>query len=99
MVLTRRKAFCQGYEVQLRCEHPDPDCFLYMSETMCAYVQGQAHGETQVISCLVSNYQSIVADCQREVSRAVRMALWEYRPQLALTSKPAGCHDAVLTFL
>ena len=52
-------------------------------------LQGQAHGETQVIACLVSNYQSIVSDCQREVSRAVRMALWEYQPQLALTSEPS----------
>ena len=58
--------------------------------------QGQAHGETQVISCLVNNYQSIVADCQREVSRAVRMALWEYQPQLALTSKQAACHSLLL---
>ncbi len=53
----------------------------------CGSLQGKAHGETQVIACLVSNYQSIVSDCQREVSRAVRMALWEYQPQLALTSK------------
>ena len=27
------------------------------------------------------------------------MALWEYRPQLALTSKAAGCCDAVSTIL
>ncbi|DBA68142.1 TPA: hypothetical protein ACH3X2_013949 [Trebouxia sp. C0005] len=51
----------------------------------CSVEKGKAHGETQVIACLVSNYQSIVSDCQREVSRAVRMALWEYQPQLALT--------------
>ncbi|KAL0026108.1 hypothetical protein WJX79_000228 [Trebouxia sp. C0005] len=51
----------------------------------CSVEKGKAHGETQVIACLVSNYQSIVSDCQREVSRAVRMALWEYQPQLAVT--------------
>ncbi len=59
---------------------------LGITDEMCS-LQGKAHGETQVIACLVSNYQSIVSDCQREVSRAVRMALWEYQPQLALTSK------------
>ena len=62
-------------------------------------LQGQAHGEMQVISCLVGNYQSIVADCQREVSRAVRMALWEYQPQLALTSKQDACHNVLLMLL
>lgn len=54
-------------------------------EQVCSLEKGQAHGETQVIACLVTNYQIVGADCQREVSRAVRMALWEYRPQLALT--------------
>ena len=47
--------------------------------------QGKAHGETEVLSCLISNYNTVDEGCQREVSRAVRMALWNYQPQLALT--------------
>ena len=61
------------------------------SASICVTLQGKAHGETEVISCLVRNYQGVGSDCQREVSRAVRMALWEYQPQLALTSKPLFC--------
>lgn len=49
------------------------------------YAQGMAHGETEVLSCLINNYDTVDEGCQREVSRAVRMALWNYQPQLALT--------------
>ena len=39
-----------------------------------------------MLKCLVRTYSGVAEDCQREMSRAVRMALWEFRPGAALTS-------------
>ena len=41
--------------------------------------QGQAHGNAEVLKCLVRTYSKLADGCQREMSRAVRMALWEYK--------------------
>ena len=48
-------------------------------------VQGQAHGNAEVLKCLVKTYSKLAEGCQREMSRAVRMALWEYKKGAALT--------------
>ena len=48
-------------------------------------LQGKAHGHAEVLKCLVTKYNNITDGCQLEMSRAVRMALWEYRPSAALT--------------
>lgn len=42
-------------------------------------LQGQAHGNAEVLKCLVKTYSKLAEGCQREMSRAVRMALWEYK--------------------
>ena len=52
---------------------------------MVAAVQSKAHGHAEVLKCLVQNYSNITDGCQTEMSRAVRMALWEYKPSQALT--------------
>ena len=44
-----------------------------------------AHGHAEVLKCLVKNYKSLNDSCQIEMSRAVRMALWEYKKGTALT--------------
>ncbi|KAK9820440.1 hypothetical protein WJX72_010380 [[Myrmecia] bisecta] len=51
----------------------------------CAAEKGKAHGNAEVLKCLVNNFSSISEGCQREMSRAVRMALWEYKKGGALT--------------
>ena len=51
-------------------------------------VQSKAHGHAEVLKCLVKSYNNITEGCQTEMSRAVRMALWEYKPQQALTGAP-----------
>ena len=48
-------------------------------------LQGQAHGNAEVLKCLVKTYSKLAEGCQREMSRAVRMALWEYKKGAALT--------------
>ena len=48
--------------------------------------QGAAHGGAEVLKCLVKTYSKLADTCQREMSRAVRMALWEYKGGAALTS-------------
>ena len=50
-----------------------------------ASLQGKAHGHAEVLKCLVRNYKGLNETCQTEMSRAVRMALWEYRKGMALT--------------
>lgn len=49
------------------------------------WLQTKAHGHAEVLKCLVQKYNNISDGCQTEMSRAVRMALWEYKPAQALT--------------
>ena len=51
-----------------------------------------AHGHAAVLKCLVNRYNNITDGCQLEMSRAVRMALWEYRPGAALTGTVTFAH-------
>lgn len=51
----------------------------------CAEAKGKAHANAEVQKCLVQSYGAISEACQTQVSRAVRMALWEYKPGMALT--------------
>ena len=57
---------------------------IYML-TRAWVLQGQAHGNAEVLKCLVKTYGKLAEGCQREMSRAVRMALWEYKKGAALT--------------
>lgn len=43
-------------------------------------LQGQAHGKAAVLKCLVSQLDALDGICETEISRAARMALWEYTP-------------------
>jgi hypothetical protein len=43
------------------------------------FMQGQAHGNATVLKCLVKSYNKLAEGCQHEMSRMVRMALWEYK--------------------
>lgn len=43
-------------------------------------LQGQAHGKAAVLRCLLSRLDALDGACEQEVSRAARMALWEYTP-------------------
>lgn len=47
-------------------------------------MQGQAHNQGKVLKCLLrmqSKKKPVLSDeCDDEVSRAARMALWEYTP-------------------
>lgn len=42
--------------------------------------QGRAHGKSEVLKCLLAQLEGLQEPCQWEVSRAARMALWEYTP-------------------
>ncbi|BDA41257.1 probable Golgi apparatus protein 1 [Coccomyxa sp. Obi] len=65
------------YGVAEACE---PDVVTY-----CSAEKGLAHGNAEVLKCLVKAYSKLADTCQREMSRAVRMALWEYKKGAALT--------------
>jgi len=58
-------------------------------EDHCQAEQGQAHNQGKVLKCLLrmqSKKKPLLSDeCDDEVSRAARMALWEYTPGAALT--------------
>ena len=60
-------------------------------------LQGQAHGNAEVLKCLVRTYSKLADGCQREMSRAVRMALWEYKKGAALTGWCDADVDAIPT--
>jgi hypothetical protein len=47
--------------------------------------QGKAHGNAEVLRCLVRGYAGLAEGCQREMSRAVRLALWDFQKGAALT--------------
>ncbi|GAB4823102.1 hypothetical protein N2152v2_010148 [Parachlorella kessleri] len=54
-------------------------------EALCKEEKGQAHARAAVLKCLVANYQAASQPCQGELSRSVRLALWDYSPGAALT--------------
>ena len=51
-------------------------------------LQGKAHSNAAVLKCLLGQFNNVSDPCQKEGSRAVRMALWEYRPKAAITGAP-----------
>jgi len=55
-------------------------------QKLCKDKVGAGHGKGAVLKCLVENHPQVSAgDCSVEVSRAVRMALWQYRKGAAMT--------------
>eukprot|EP00884_Botryococcus_braunii_P009912 jgi/Botrbrau1/18922/Bobra.177_2s0076.1 len=53
---------------------------------ICASEKSKAHGNATVLKCLVAKYKEIADEqCMQELSRAVRMALWDFKKGAALT--------------
>jgi len=56
-------------------------------DKVCAAAKGQ-HGGGMVLKCLAENHDSLASsDCQGEVARATKMALWQYRKGAATTEE------------
>jgi len=54
---------------------------------LCADKEGEGHGQGAVLKCLVEKYNQVTeGNCANEVSRAVRMSLWQYRKGAAMTA-------------
>jgi hypothetical protein len=86
-VLSRDSWQCKQY-VFLRNNAP----------ALSAPPQSSAHGKAEVLKCLVNSLDKISEQCQGEVSRAVRMALWEYKLGAALTGASVAVRRACLCF-
>ncbi len=63
-------------------------------ETYCLEAKSKLRGNATVLRCLVDNFKAVSEQCQAEMSRAVRLALWDYKPGAALT---AACDTDVDT--
>lgn len=59
-------------------------------DVLCAEAKGAAHGKAEVLRCLVDKIIAqnvdVSAACQSEMSRAVRMAFWDFKLGAALTT-------------
>eukprot|EP00878_Enallax_costatus_P007022 GHUV01007359.1.p1 GENE.GHUV01007359.1~~GHUV01007359.1.p1 ORF type:complete len:595 (+),score=136.49 GHUV01007359.1:1595-3379(+) len=64
-------------------------------DMFCADARTKLRGNATVLKCLVENFAKTSDNCQNEMSRAVRFALWSYQKGQALTSV---CDDDVNTF-
>jgi len=55
-------------------------------DRLCSSVKGSGHGKAAVLKCLVEKHDAISeSQCASEISRATRMAIWQYRKGVALT--------------
>ncbi|KAK9838535.1 hypothetical protein WJX81_005974 [Elliptochloris bilobata] len=80
-VEARGQAMQQDYRLDFGvAEACEPDV-----DRLCAAEKGKAHGNAEVLRCLVRGYSSLNETCQREMSRAVRLALWDFQKGAALT--------------
>lgn len=55
-------------------------------DVYCKDAKTKLRGNATVLKCLVDNFKSLAEQCQSEMSRAVRLALWDYKPGAALTT-------------
>eukprot|EP00238_Polyblepharides_amylifera_P013095 CAMPEP_0196572234 /NCGR_PEP_ID=MMETSP1081-20130531/2305_1 /TAXON_ID=36882 /ORGANISM="Pyramimonas amylifera, Strain CCMP720" /LENGTH=880 /DNA_ID=CAMNT_0041889479 /DNA_START=135 /DNA_END=2777 /DNA_ORIENTATION=+ len=56
-------------------------------DKVCAKAKVE-HGGAGVLKCLAENHDSLASsDCQNEVARATKMALWQYRKGAAMTEE------------
>lgn len=55
-------------------------------DVYCKEAKSKLRGNATVLKCLVENFKSLQDSCQIEMSRAVRIALWDYKPGAALTA-------------
>ena len=42
-------------------------------------LQGRVHGKAEVLKCLVGFHDDLTSECAKEISRAARLALWDYQ--------------------
>eukprot|EP00951_Prasinocladus_malaysianus_P013425 scaffold101517_cov39-Prasinocladus_malaysianus.AAC.1 len=62
-------------------------CSQEVEEGVCQAAKAEADGENAaVLRCLVTNFDSLSDDCQGEVARSTRTALWAYREEHPFTS-------------
>lgn len=54
-------------------------------DRLCAAAKAKLRGNATVLLCLADNFVDTDDACQSEMSRAVRLALWDYRPATGLT--------------
>jgi Golgi apparatus protein 1 len=54
-------------------------------DSFCYEAKNKLRGNATVLKCLVDNFKSITDACQSELSRAVRLALWDYKPGAGFT--------------
>lgn len=54
-------------------------------DQMCQEEKTQLRGNATVLKCLVNNFKSLTDQCQTEMSRAVRLALWDFTTGAFLT--------------
>ena len=78
------------------CTYPPTPSLLHLSphalppaqadvDAYCADAKNKLRGNATVLKCLVDNFRSVSEPCQTEMSRAVRIALWDYKPGAGLT--------------
>jgi Golgi apparatus protein 1 len=58
----------------------------------CQDAKTKLRGNATVLKCLTENFPHLVPTCQDEMSRAVRLALWDYKPGMSFT---AACDNDV----
>ncbi len=85
MQLMRHVLHCRGV-VCLPQHSVAPPCLQADIESYCAEAKTKLRGTASVLKCLVENYRQLAEQCQTEMSRAVRLALWDYKPGAALTT-------------
>eukprot|EP01023_Acetabularia_acetabulum_P062960 TRINITY_DN783_c0_g2_i1.p1 TRINITY_DN783_c0_g2~~TRINITY_DN783_c0_g2_i1.p1 ORF type:complete len:858 (-),score=205.30 TRINITY_DN783_c0_g2_i1:1114-3687(-) len=56
------------------------------ANSFCKEAAKGPHKVAAVIQCLIKNYDDLEDGCSREMSRAVRMALWTYKPNGGITA-------------
>jgi hypothetical protein len=54
-------------------------------QALCAEQASQLRGNATVLKCLVENFKQTGESCQMELSRAVRLALWNFKAGAGLT--------------
>ena len=69
----------------LTCTPSPYHCLQSDVDTYCAEAKNKLRGNATVLKCLVDNFRSVSEACQTEMSRAVRIALWDYKPGAGLT--------------
>jgi len=63
-------------------------------DQFCQDAKTKLRGNATVLKCLTENFKALTDSCQSEMSRAVRLALWDYKPGAAFT---AACDSDVET--